>query len=146
MIEGRYFVDTNVLIYAVDKTELLKRPKANRLLDRLWQDSSGCLSWQVLNEFYVNATRKSHLQTREARLFVEAFVTWRPIEMTFGLVERAWFWGDQAKLSYWDALIVAAAERAQCQWLLTEDMQAGRKLGELTIVNPFATDLGEFGN
>ena len=62
---------------------------------------------------------------------------WNPPDITLGLLERAWFWTDAAQINFWDAMIVAAAERVRCRWLLTEDFQTGQDFGTLTVVNPF---------
>ena len=64
--------------------------------------------------------------------------------MTLGLIQRAWRWTDQAQVSYWDGLIVAAAERAGCAWLLSEDFQSGRTFGDVTVVNPFLHEPKDF--
>ncbi|MBI2690290.1 MAG: PIN domain-containing protein [Acidobacteria bacterium] len=133
-----YFVDTNVLLYACAQVERDKAEVARRWLDVLWKQGTGRLSWQVLHEFYVNAVRKMAVPREDAQARVELLIAWSPIDTTAGLVRRAWEWSDSAALSYWDALIVAAAERQGCQYLLTEDMQADRKFGDVLVVNPFA--------
>ncbi len=141
----RFFVDTNVLLYAVDASEQLKRASAVEWLNCLWREGRGALSWQVLNEFYINAIRKLGAPAAKARAVVETFALWRPVDHSLGLTQRAWHWMDSAHLAYWDALIVAAAERAGCAWLLSEDFQAGHKLGAITVVNPFRSRPDEFG-
>ncbi|MGI8741784.1 MAG: PIN domain-containing protein [Bryobacteraceae bacterium] len=133
----RFFVDTNVLLYSVDHSDPTKQAAANGWLTALWESGAGCISWQVLHEFTVNASRKLRTPSPKARSLVEAYATWQTIETSFGLMQRAWHWMDVAQFSYWDSLIVAAAERGGCTWLLTEDLQAGRKLEMVTIVNPF---------
>ncbi len=138
----RYFADTNLLLYSMDTSEPAKQARAWDWLDALWKQSSGNLSWQVLHEFYVNATRKMNVEVRLARKLVHSYASWQPIDTTAGLIERAWYWTDVAQLSYWDALIVAAAERAGCGTLLSEDFQAGRKFGTVTVVNPFGSVAG----
>ena len=72
----RCFVDTNVLLYAVDPADPAKQRAANGWLTVLWETSLGCLSWQVLNEFYVNAVRKGRTANRKARRVVEVYATW----------------------------------------------------------------------
>jgi len=136
----RFFVDTNVLLYAFDTRYDRKRTRARMWMEFLWQGASAHVSWQVLQEFYYNAVRKLGVPADQARLAVTAWSEWRPPEITLGLLERAWFWMDEARISFWDAMIVAAAERAGCRWLLSEDFQAGRRFGALTVMNPFETD------
>lgn len=133
----KFFVDTNVLLYSVDPTDKEKQNLAWEWLAFLWEQGAGRLSWQVLNEFYVNAVRKLRLSRPDARKVVEGYAQWQMVEITLGLIQRAWYWTDRAQLSYWDSLIVAAAERAGCAWLLSEDFQPGRRFGPVTVVNPF---------
>jgi predicted nucleic acid-binding protein len=113
--DDRFFVDTNVLLYSVYANEPEKREAALVWLKYLWQSGSGHLSWQVLHEFYVNTVCKAGATRPGARALVESFTLWRPIDTNLALVERAWHWTDKAQLSYWDALIVAAAERSGCR-------------------------------
>lgn len=143
--DSRFFVDTNVLLYSIDQAEAAKRRRARQWLKALWESGRGNLSWQVLHEFYVNAVKKLQVPPDRARQVVEIYVPWTPVEMTFGLVQRALHWADQAQVGYWDALIVAAAERAGCAGLLTEDLQAGRGFGQVTVVNPFEHDPSDLG-
>ena len=143
--ERGVFVDTNVLIYAVDKLEGSKHELALRWMSSLWSSNAGRLSWQVLNEFYVNALRKSRLPAQNARDLVSSLTLWKPVGLGFGLVHRAWYWMDSAKISYWDALILASAETAGCAYLLSEDFQEGRKFHSITVVNPFHSLPEEFG-
>jgi predicted nucleic acid-binding protein len=133
-----FFVDTNVLLYSLDSVDEAKQAQANRWIEFLWRTGSGRLSWQVLHEFYVNAVRKMKVDARQAQEVVETFVLWRPVDTSLGLVQRAWYWSNEAGVSYWDGLIAAAAESAGCTRLLTEDFQAGRKFGGITVVSPFA--------
>lgn len=95
------------------------------------------MSWQVLHEFSVNAERKARTAKSEARTVVESLALWDPVETSLGLIQRCWHWMDRAQVTYWDGLILAAAERAGCTWLLSEDFQAGRRYGSVTVVNPF---------
>lgn len=135
--DKRHFVDTNVLLYVLDEKNPKKRAACQQWLERLWSDHTGRVSWQVLHEFYVNAVRKLGAPTTVARASVQTYTLWQPVETTAGLVERAWYWMDKAQLAYWDALIVAAAERSSCEILLSEDFAHGRRFGTVQVVNPF---------
>jgi predicted nucleic acid-binding protein len=139
-----FFVDTNLLLYGIDLSEPRKRVAARTWIDALWRTSSAALSWQVIHEFYANALRKLRLPENEARELAVDYLRWHPLAMDRDLVERAWHWQDQSQISYWDGLIVAAAERLECSWLLSEDFQTGRKFGKLTVVNPFLKHPQEF--
>jgi predicted nucleic acid-binding protein len=141
----RFFLDTNVLLYSLDPADPRKQAAARTWIDALWAEGNGRLSWQVLHEFYVNAVRKVRVRQSQAREIVEIFAAWQSLDTTVGLIQRAWYWMDNAQLSYWDALIVAAAERTSCAWLLTEDLQTGRAFGGVTILNPFERSPQEFG-
>ncbi len=140
-----FFVDTNVVLYSVDAAHPDKQQKARAWLAALWEQAAGRLSWQVLHEFYANAEPKMRLARPEARRLVETLAEWQPRETSMELIQRAWHWMDQAQIPYWDGLIVAAAERAGCAWLLSEDFQNGRHFGSLTVVNPFFRNPNEFG-
>jgi predicted nucleic acid-binding protein len=140
----RFFVDTNVLLYSVDLSDVTKHDKAHEWLDCLWTTDTGRLSWQVLNEFYANAVGKLKTPNVRARENVEAFAMWRPVGFGLGLVHRAWHWSDTGHLPYWDSLIVASAESTGCRYLLSEDFQAGQKFADVTIVNPFLSGPADF--
>jgi predicted nucleic acid-binding protein len=132
-----YFVDTNVLLYSLDARDPQKQSQAAAWMDCLWASGAGRLSWQVLNEFYANAVRKLGTAHGDARSVVSLLSKWRPGGVSFELVERAWHWMDKAQLTYWDAMILASAERQGCSVLLSEDFQTGRSYGAIRAVNPF---------
>jgi predicted nucleic acid-binding protein len=135
----RYFVDANVLLYLTDTKDQARQARAADWLDCLWRERSGCLSWQVLHEFYVNAVGKLKVPREDARFLVAAYLEWRPVDSSPALLERAWHWMDHARLPYWDALILAAAEFAGCDFLLSEDFQDGRRYHRIRVINPFKT-------
>lgn len=136
---GPVFVDTNVLVYARDQADPAKQAQAEAWLRRLWRDDVGRLSWQVLNEFYVTATQKLSpcLTREEARADVRDLLAWNPISVDGEVTRAAWRLQDAYPLSWWDALIVAAAQVSGCAYLLSEDMQAERNYGGVEVVNPF---------
>jgi predicted nucleic acid-binding protein len=135
----RYFVDSNVFLYVFDQTSPTKSTQAEAWIAWLWENACGALSWQVVQEFYWNAIRKHRAAPEKARSYVKLMFQWSPPDVTIGMIERAWDWTDQAQVSFWDALIVAAAERTRCRYLLSEDFQTGRQFGSITVVNPFET-------
>jgi predicted nucleic acid-binding protein len=134
------FVDTNVLAYAHDRSETHKQPVAQAQLTALWRDRTGTLSTQVLQEFYVVATRKlaAPMHRTTARRIVALYAEWPVVQVDIPLVLTASELEERHSLSFWDALIVEAARRSGATRLLTEDLQPGRRIGDLTIVNPFA--------
>lgn len=131
------FVDTKVLIYADDTRDAGKQSRAREWLLMLWQQRSGRLSTQVLNEYYVNVTRKLGLAQGDARAKVRRFQLWQPWQMDHQTVETAWGVEARFGLSYWDSLIVAAAAQSGCTHLLSEDLQHGQRIDAVTIINPF---------
>jgi len=135
--DSLWFVDTNVLLYEVDSADLAKQRVARHWLEALWEHRVARLSWQVLNEFYSNATGKIGAPAPMIRRLIETYAEWVVMDSSFTLLQRAWHWTDHAGVSYWDALILAAAERSGCGWLLSEDFQDGRKYGGVQVVNPF---------
>jgi predicted nucleic acid-binding protein len=137
MNDGSYFADTNLLLYSFDSRNPVKQAFARQWIDHLWDTGAGRISWQVLHEFYANAARKIGLPVAQARQVVMIFTRWQPTCVNSAVVERAWHWMDRAQLSYWDALILASAERVGCQWLLSEDFQDGRNYDGVTVMNPF---------
>ena len=139
-----FFVDSNLPLYHVDPVDHNKQERASDWLDHLWMAGAGRLSWQVLHEFYWNAVRKMRLDRAAARDIVEDLSQWRPVDTSVGLIREAWEWMDTAQLSYWDALILAASQRAGARYLLSEDFQDGRNFGSIQVLNPFGHSPSEF--
>ena len=133
------FVDTNVLLYGVDDRDPAKRDSARAWLAVCWERRCGRLSTQVLNEFYANARRKfsGALSQGEARALVRRYQNWNPWMIDQPTIESAWAAESRYQLSYWDALMVAAARHQACTLLLTEDLQHGQHLEGIRVVNPF---------
>jgi predicted nucleic acid-binding protein len=132
------FVDTNVLIYALDPRDAAKQSAAQAWLTRCWQERSGRVSVQVLNEFYVNLVRMrgDEFKTR-ARTEIRHLMAWHPCAIDATMLETAWGIAEDAQLSHWDALILAAAIHQECDTLLSEDLQHGQMIEGVRIVNPF---------
>jgi predicted nucleic acid-binding protein len=135
--EALVFVDSNVLLYAVDEADRNKQQAAREWRSQLWKSRRGRVSFQVLGEFYVNAVRKRPSAREEARAEVRDLLAWNPVVANAALLERGWKIQDRYQLSYWDALIVAAAKAASCRYLLTEDLQSGQELDRIEVLNPF---------
>jgi len=133
------FVDTNVLVYAFDASAGARRSAAKRLLERLWESEAGCLSVQVLQEFFVTVTRKvpRPLAIDEAAERVSEFASWRVFAPTADDVSSAIKLHKSAKLSFWDAMIVHAAIECQSTVLWSEDMADGQLVRGVRVRNPF---------
>lgn len=133
------FVDTNVLLYGVDDREPVKRDRARLWLALCWERRCGRLSTQVLNEFYANVRKKfsSALSAGDARADVRRYQNWTPWIIDQPTIESAWAVESRYGISYWDALMVAAAQHQGCRWLLTEDLQHEQDIDGVQIINPF---------
>jgi predicted nucleic acid-binding protein len=136
------FVDTNVLVYAHDTDAGAQHATAKALLAELWDSRNGSLSTQVLQEFYAVVTRKFKppLPRAKARAIVAAYGEWCDVSTEPQLIVAASRLEEEHTLSFWDALIVQAAIHAGADRLVSEDLQDGRRFGDLTIENPFSAD------
>jgi predicted nucleic acid-binding protein len=133
------FVDTNILLYAEDRDGKAKHKVARNLVTQLWESRDGVLSVQVLQEFYVNVTRKVRkpLTSQHALDIVQEYLTWTVIENTGQLLAAAIILRHKHQLSFWDALVVQAAIEGGCTTLYTEDLNHGQRFGAVVILNPF---------
>lgn len=136
-MSGREFVDTNVLVYAFDRTAGAKREAAVELLQRLWRERTGCVSLPVLQELYVATTRKLSLPSGDAQAQVERFGKWRvhrpALEDVLASIESH----RRKRISFWDALILRSAAQLGCSVLWSEDFQDGVAWGAVVVRNPF---------
>lgn len=130
------FVDTNILIYAHDRTAGEKRERAARALEQLWDDRTGRLSVQVLQEFYVTVTQKLATARPGAREVVRTYTPWVHYPTTPETILRASEIAELAQISFWDALIVASAEQAGASQIYTEDLNPGQTIVGVEIINP----------
>jgi predicted nucleic acid-binding protein len=136
---SREFVDTNVLVYAFDSSAGQKHERARALLDRLWDSDSGCLSVQVLQEFFVVITRKvpRPLPARKATERMHELSAWHVFCPDADDVVAAARLHESQGLSFWDALIVHAASELGCEALWSEDLQSDRAIRGVRVRNPF---------
>jgi len=135
------FVDTNVLVYSRDARDASKQKRAREWIEFLWEEERGRLSHQVLHEYYVTVTRKLKpgLSPEEARSDVRALFHWlAPVDPAL-LIESAWTFQDRWALSFWDALVLGAAQAGRCRTVLSEDLATGQELEGIRIVSPFRT-------
>lgn len=136
-MNGKEFVDTNILVYAFDRTAGEKREKVVTLLTRLWSERSGCLSLQVIQEFFVTTTKKLKMSTGDALAQVERFGKWTVHRPLFDDVLLATQLHRSKRISFWDALILRSAMAAGCRVLWTERLTAGQRWDGLVVRNPF---------
>lgn len=138
-MSDKTFVDTNVLIYAHDMDAKAKHEAAKQVLQELWSERAGVLSMQVLQEFYVNVTRKISrpLSKESARLVVSTYTAWC-VDTTHAEISSAFRIEDEAHIGFWDALIMASAIKSGATRLLSEDLNSGQTIAAVKIENPFA--------
>lgn len=138
-MSGRTFVDTNVLIYAHDADAGQKHEIARNVVRELWSEREGVLSMQVLQEFYVNVTRKiaTPLPRVMARTIIESYRSWC-VQTTTEEITTAFRIEDEAHLGFWDALVVAAASKSGAVRLISEDLNPGQTILGVRVENPFA--------
>ncbi len=130
------FIDSNILIYAQDVDAGDRHQHAKALIRDLWTSRKlPAISVQVLQETHVNLMRKGIAAEESARR-VSRYLSWRVVENTKDLFCRSLELQQSHQLSYWDALIVAAAQRSQAIELWTEDLNSGQSFDGLTVVNP----------
>jgi predicted nucleic acid-binding protein len=133
---SKVFVDTNILLYSMDKHDLQKMKKSRSILKKLKKDMHGVLSTQVLQEFYVAATQKLKADPIMVKDIIRSFENFEIITITPAIIENAIDCSILNMISFWDALIVSAAESAKCSQLWTEDLNTGQIIRGVKVVNP----------
>ena len=133
------FVDTNILVYAYDKTAGPKHDIAARLVENWWNNENGRLSLQILQEFYVSVTRKiAHpMDIKAARQIVSDLAQWKIHTPTVDDLLQAIDIQETHQISYWDAMVVQSAVRLGCTTLVSEDLTHGQIVAGVEIINPF---------
>lgn len=135
---GKYFVDTNILMYAHDTAAGVKHDRARALVEELWRNRSGVVSTQVLQELCVNLRRKSArpVDLKTARAIVKDYLAWHVVANTGESVLNALEIEERYRISFWDALIVQACEAARATVLYSEDLSDGQTYRGVRVVNP----------
>lgn len=136
------FVDTNVLVYAYDRGAGSKHERALALIEALWETGDGTLSTQVLQEFYVNVRRKAQrpVSIENAGALIADYLAWNPVVNDGEAVLKAIDLERRHKLSFWDALIVVAAQTGGATVIYSDDFTHGQEFGPVRIQNPFAEE------
>lgn len=137
-MSDKTFIDTNVLMYAHDVAAGAKHQIAKTVLRDLWNEQAGAVSVQVLQEFYVNVTRKIPvpLSKETARQVVSNYATWCT-ETTSAEISAAFRIEDESGIGFWDALIVSSAAKSGATRILSEDFNAGQRFAGIAVENPF---------
>jgi predicted nucleic acid-binding protein len=132
----KYFVDTNILLYAHDRSAGLKHERARQLVERLWNSGQGVLSTQVLQELCINLRRKlaRPLPVEEVRRLIQDYLSWEIVVNSPASVLHALEIEVRYQTSFWDALVLQAAESSGAAVLYSEDLAAGQS--SLQVINP----------
>ena len=141
-MNGKYFIDTNVIVYGHDRDYPSKQIRAQEIIFSGMRGNNGVISAQVLGEFFVTITKKikQKYSVPAAKHEIILLSHLEVVEIDYDLVIRAVSIQDLFQLSYWDGLILAAAERADCDTLYSEDLSHGQKYAGIQCINPFTDD------
>ena len=137
---SKVFVDTNIFIYSIDQKETEKRDKARSILKRLVEVHQPVISTQVIKEFYVVASTKLKADTFLVKNIIHNFRNFEIVNNDIELMEQAIDISTLSRLSFWDSLIVAAAEKANCEFVFSEDLNPGQTYRGVMLVNPFVRE------
>jgi predicted nucleic acid-binding protein len=136
-VAGKVFLDTNVLAYAQDAGVPAKRARSRALIADAAAGGNGVISTQVMQEFFVTATRKLGVTPLAAKSVVKTFRVFEIVQTSPDLIDEAIDCSVLNQLSFWDGLILAAAAASGCATLYSEDLNAGQSVHGVRIVNPF---------
>lgn len=136
---GKYFIDTNIIVYAHDNDSPHKQLKAQEIIFSSMRATNGVISAQVLSEFFITITSKieNTYSVPAAKHEIMLLAYLEVVDIDYDLVLRAVGFQDTYRINYWDGLILAAAERADCNTLFSEDLSHGQTYGGVKCVNPF---------
>lgn len=137
-MKSKIFFDTNILIYSIDQYSKVKQKKARVLIKEIAVSNTIVISTQVLQEFYVAATKKLGAEPLTVKEIINSFEKFEIITITLEMIKDAIDISLLNKISFWDALIIITAEAAKCTALFTEDLNSGQVIKGVTIINPLA--------
>lgn len=140
-MSAEVFVDTNILVYALTDSPDPRHGLARRRIEVLWRKAgTAAISVQVLQELHVNLIRKAGLSPTTSASLIEPYFAWTVIDNDRSLLRDAVELQSGYRLSFWDSLIVAAAQRSRASALWSEDLGTGQRFGEILVVNPLLGD------
>jgi predicted nucleic acid-binding protein len=138
---SKVFLDTNILIYSLDQSDIDKKKNSRELIKALTSENLGVISTQVLQEFYIAATTKLGADPLLIKEIVRSLEKIETVTVTTTLIKEAIDCSVLNRISFWDALIVVSAESAKCKLLCTEDLNHGQIIRGVRIENPFKAKL-----
>ena len=138
-MSDKYFVDTNILMYAHDSAAGEKHQRAKALVEELWESRSGVISTQILQELAVNLRRKAKkpLDAKATRDIVSDYLAWQVVVNGGDSILEALDLEARYQISFWDALVIQAAQGSGAEMLYSEDLSDGQTYGRVRVVNPF---------
>jgi len=136
-MKNKVLLDTNILIYLQEGLDAKKHKLSQKLFEKLANENVIVLSTQVLQEFFVAMTRKLNHDPITVKQILLLFEKFEIVTIQFQMVMQAIDISVLNKLSFWDSLIITAAEVSNCKVIYSEDLNPGQKIKGITIVNPF---------
>lgn len=145
-MKDKIFLDTNIIVYAHDRSSVKKNTIAKDIMDYLWQSKKGVISVQVLQEFFITVIKKilKPLSIKDARKILEYLVHWDLVVNDEYITLKAIDIQEKYELSFWDSLIIQAAIQGKTYLLFSEDLPDGQVIESIKIVNPFKQEWKNF--
>lgn len=140
-IVSKVFIDTNILVYTLNSTDSYKQTKAREIMEKVVDFHQPVISTQVLKEFYVVATTKLKADRIIVKNIIHNFCNIEIVQNDLELIEQAIDISVISQLSFWDSLIIAAAEKAKCEFIISEDLNPGQTYRGVMVINPFKEDV-----
>lgn len=138
---SKIFIDTNLFVYSIDQRDPTKKDKAREILKKVVEAHQPVISTQVIKEFYVVASTKLKADQLIIKNIIHHFRNMEVVNNDLYLIEQAIDISVISQLSFWDSLIIAAAEKANCEFILSEDLNAGQTYRGVMVVDPFVKEL-----
>ena len=134
---SKIFIDTNILVYTLDQKNIEKRDVARKIVKKIVEVHQPVISTQVIKEFYVVASNKLKADPIVVKNIIHNFHNMEIVNNDLDLIEQAIDISILSQLSFWDSLIIAAAEKANCEYVLSEDLNSGQNYRGIKLLNPF---------
>jgi len=134
---SKIFIDTNILVYTLDQKNIEKRDMARKIVKKVVESHQPVISTQVIKEFYVVASNKLKADPIVVKNIIHNFHNMEIVNNDLDLIEQAIDISILSQLSFWDSLVIAAAEKANCEYVLSEDLNSGQNYRGIKLLNPF---------
>ena len=134
---SKIFIDTNILVYTLDKKDKVKQKKAREIFKKIVELHQPVLSTQIIKEFYVVSVSKLKADHLMVKNIIHNFKNMEIVNNDIDLIEQAIDISIISRISFWDSLVVAAAEKAKCDFIISEDLNSGQTYRGVMVINPF---------